>query len=325
MTFGPSASLVPHNAITEMCSYRNASLARMRAAAEQFHAAAGLAAEALDLANSAHGMSAFVLRDYSKDTHYKALLHTLDPKASIEAYRKQLDARMWIHALDLTGMRDLMDRTAREQLDADLCASVPEFNEEAARQVLGDLLGDAKLIFQRGLARAFTDLDRRFKSHNGFTIGSRIIITHVFNEWGSFNYHGHTRETLGDVERAFAILDGKVPDPGALVKAMEASRTGRMERQQSYVETPYFRVRCFQNGNAHLWFRRDDLVDKANQLLADYYGEVLPDAPDEADIKARDIKALKLPLKSMEITAISAIAAPSGAMFTLPTMPLLNS
>jgi SAM-dependent methyltransferase len=41
-------------------------------------------------------------------------------------------------------------------------------------------------------------------------------------------------------------------------------------------------VRVFKNGNAHLWFLRDDLVDAANKVLADYYGAVLPDAvPDD--------------------------------------------
>jgi hypothetical protein len=85
-------------------------------------------------------------------------------------------------------------------------------------------------------------------------------------------------ETLGDVERTFAVLDGKEPTPGALVSRIAESRRGGFNPHQSYVETPYFRVRCFKNGHAHLWFTRDDLVDKANGVLADYYGEVLPDA-----------------------------------------------
>lgn len=292
MTAPLPAALVPHSTITEMVGYRDAALTAMREAARLLHEGEQKAVEAQALAQSAYGMSAFHLRDYSKNDDYKKLFHTIDPEVSLEAYRKQLDARLWVHALDLTGMRDLMDRTAREQLDADLCAHVPEFTEDSAYQVLESLLGDAKLIFQRGLARAFIELDRRFKSHDGFKIGARVILTRVFDPWGCFNYHGRMRDTLADVERAFAILDRKVPTPGSLAQAIQDSRKGRrMEPCQSYIETPYFRVRCFQNGNAHLWFRRDDLVEKANDLLADYYGEVLPDSPTEAEMQGRDLKS----------------------------------
>lgn len=292
MTTSPGTALIPHSTITEMVAFRNAAMVSMKDAASLLHAGATKAEEAQAFAQRAHGMSFFHLRDYSKNSDYQRLFAAIDPAASLEAYRKQLDARMWVHALDLTGMRDLMDRTAREQLDADLCASVPEFTEESAYQVLETLVVDAKLIFQRGLARAFVELDRRFKSHDGFKIGGRIILTRVFDQWGCFNYHGRMRETLADVERTFAILDKKVPAPGSLAQAIQDSRQGRkMAPCQSYVETPYFRVRCFQNGNAHLWFSRDDLVAKANELLADYYGEVLPDSPTEAEKRGKDLKS----------------------------------
>jgi hypothetical protein len=35
--------------------------------------------------------------------------------------------------------------------------------------------------------------------------------------------------------------------------------------------TPYARVRWFKNGNAHLWFKRPELVDKMNKILAKHY------------------------------------------------------
>ncbi|TIO48759.1 MAG: DUF4942 domain-containing protein, partial [Mesorhizobium sp.] len=38
-----------------------------------------------------------------------------------------------------------------------------------------------------------------------------------------------------------------------------------------------FRIVAYKNGNAHLWFTRDDLVERVNKMLAEYYGEVIGD------------------------------------------------
>lgn len=283
--------LIPRTTIVEIAGHRDAAIERMREAARLIEEGHRLADEALERAQLAYGAATFTLKDHGANKDYRRIFESFDRDASLDAFRRQLDARVWVHVVGLTGMSDLMDRTAKEQLDQDLCGDVPEFSEDAARQVFESLLGDAPLIFQRGLARTFSDLDRRFKSHDGFKIGSRIILTRVFDERGSFSYHSRMRDTLADVERVFAVLDGVKPDPGALCRAIAEDRRGGWNPRQSVTETPYFRVRCFQNGNAHLWFLRDDLVDKANQVLADYYGEVLPDAahPDDSpdDLRSR--------------------------------------
>jgi hypothetical protein len=278
--------IISRTTIAAVCGNRDAAMVKAREAAAALQEGFRLAEEAAVYAQAAHGASHFVLRDHSKSDHYRKLFQSFDPVASVDAFRRQTDARVWVHVLALTGLGDLMDRTAKEQLDHDLCGDVPEFSEKSALDVFESMAGDANLIFQRGVARAFIELDRRFKSHDGFKIGARVILTRVFDNWGSFNYHSRMRDTMGDIERVFAVLDGKRPDVGALARAVSDDRSGGgLTPRQSCTETPYFRVRCFQNGNAHLWFKRDDLVEKVNQVLADYYGEVLPDAP---DVRARD-------------------------------------
>ena len=56
-----------------------------------------------------------------------------------------------------------------------------------------------------------------------------------------------------------------------------AAGFGWSKRGQSEHVSAYFKVRVFGNGNAHLWFTRDDLVEKVNKELAAYYGEVIGD------------------------------------------------
>jgi predicted RNA methylase len=55
----------------------------------------------------------------------------------------------------------------------------------------------------------------------------------------------------------------------------------------------YFRVKAFKNGNLHVWFLRDDLVEKVNQLLADYYGAALGDASEDARAEAKTASAFR--------------------------------
>src|SRR3546814_3664877 len=65
-------------------------------------------------------------------------------------------------------------------------------------------------LYSRGIANVFAKLDRRFRSHNGFKIGARLIIDRALNEWGSWDRY-ERRDTLRDVERVFLELDEKPP------------------------------------------------------------------------------------------------------------------
>lgn len=281
-------SPVPYSRIESIVGARDAALAKMEEAAALIARGHALADEAAEIARAATGGRSFYLVDRTKNEEYRSLFRDFNADAAFKCYRHHLDASTWTNLVEISGIASLMDRTAKEALDKDLSGDVPPVTVEAVQDTLSALVGDASLIFQRGLARCFIDLDKRFKSHDAFQIGDRIILTHVFDQWGCLNYNGHMRETLYDVERTFAVLDGAKPAPGVMLSALEASRRGGgMQPRQSYLETEYFRIRCYKNGNAHLWFRRDDLVEKANQVLADYYGAVLPDAvPKGADLKS---------------------------------------
>ena len=283
--------LVSHSVIQEIVSNRDAALSRMQEAVASFSRGQALVLEAEDFARAAHQGTPFTLNDRTLMSSYKRLFDRFNTEESFEVYRQQVDARIWMHLITVTGMGNLMDRTARDDLYKDLCGSVPTVTVENAHALFAGLQTDAELIFQRGLARAFSELDRRFRSHDAFKIGSRIILTHVFNDWGSWNYHSRMFENLADIERVFAVLDQQEPDPLTLRERVSQDRNG-FGAKQSVTETRYFRVKTYKNGNAHLWFTRDDLVEKANKVLAAYYGEVLPDAVD------RDVKVAPSDLNS---------------------------
>jgi hypothetical protein len=286
--------------IEDIVAARDAALAKARAAAATLEQAYGLSQEAAAFAKEAQCGRRYWGVDRSSSKHYSALFRDgFDAAQSVETFRRQLDASVWTYLHEETGIRDMMDATAARDFDKGLREDVPEVTVENLRATFETLLGSADLIFARGLAVAFARLDSRFKSHDAFKLGSRMIIDRAFSEYsGSFN-RSWAEETIIDVERVFAKLDDEKPAGRGLIQEIDACRPG-YGPQQSITESTYFRIRGFKNGNAHLWFTRDDLVEKANRILADYYGEVIPDAAEKGEDDAAFRKRTNLPARDLQ-------------------------
>lgn len=215
----------------------------------------------------------------------------------LTAAYKLINVRCWHYVVDRCGLHQLMDAQAKKELDAQLryvpCQTdrsgeliteeeagkgPPLFTAETVRATMAKFAADAHTIWRRGIANAFSKLDRRFRSHDGFKVGSRIILTYFANDWGSIERYGNTAETFRDIERTFQILDGRDPRLARsdFLYQVDQKRRGHGARQSEH-DGEYFKVRVFKNGNAHLWFQRDDLVELVNKELAAYYGEVIGD------------------------------------------------
>lgn len=236
------------------------------------------------------------------DTHrpeieaFEAALGPLpDAHQYADAARRLTDTRVWASLVERTGLEAYMDHEAKEELRRQMggprdeprwrralsrgdeeSTELPHVTAETIYATLEKFREESGTIFRRGLANAFAKLDRRFRSHDGFGIGARVIFERAFDEWGTWNHYRGTRDTLIDVERVFLVLDGKdpaAPYGGIVGKIDEDRRKERgFGRRQGEHEGDYFKVRTFKNGNVHLWFTRPDLVEEANKLLAEYYG-----------------------------------------------------
>ena len=286
--------------IDDIVAARDAALAKVTEATAQLQMAYDMSHEASSFAKQATSGRQYWGLDRTGSKHYSVLFPDgFDPAQSIETYRRQLDASVWTRLYEETGIRDMMDATAAREFDQSLREDVPEVTVENLRATFETLLGNADMIFARGLAVAFSRLDARFKSHDAFKLGSRMIIDRAFSEYsGGFNRHW-AEETIIDVERVFAKLDGGKPAGRGLIQEIDACRPG-YGPQQSVTESTYFRIRGFKNGNAHLWFTRDDLVERANRILADFYGEVIPDAAEKGEDGAGFVKRTNLPSKDLQ-------------------------
>lgn len=193
--------------------------------------------------------------------------------------RKVIDRRAWATLIEMTDLEKLMDKEAKDQLREQLQETVPEVTEENVWATLDQFRADAGTIFRRGIANCFSKLDRRFRSHDGWKVGSRVILSYMFDGSGYWSYRSNHRDTLHDIDRTFCVLDGRNnPDMiGGIVAAVEQARGRGWGARQTEVESDYFKVRAFKNGNAHIWFKRKDLVEKVNRLLGEYYGAPIPE------------------------------------------------
>ncbi|SFO26398.1 Methyltransferase domain-containing protein [Roseovarius lutimaris] len=295
--------------IEDIVAARDAALAKITEAAATLEAAYTLTDEANAFARKAQCGRKYWGIDRTHNKHYEHLSQQgFDAAQSVETYRRQLDASVWSYLLEETGIRDLMDATGSREFDQGLREEVPPVTVQDVRATFETWMCNADLTFARGLAVAFARLDSRFKSHDAFKLGSRMIVDRAFSEYsGSFN-RSWAEETIIDVERVFAKLDEQAPAGRGLIQEIDADRRG-YGPQQSLTESRFFRIRGFMNGNAHLWFTRDDLVTKANQVLADYYGEVIPDAAPKDEDSAAFTKRTNLPSKDLQFYHTPAKAA----------------
>ncbi len=232
------------------------------------------------LAFSASEGSSFYLKNEKLYSALRDLNATkIDSKKCVQAWTENCDGGMWDALFKSGKVYDLMDATALKEIEDSMRETVPAFELENVLSTISSLQENSDDIWKRGIAASFSQLDDRFKSHDAFKIQSRMIIERCFCQYGYWSEYSKARRKIQDVERVLAKLDGKQPNPHGLIEAVNESR--KNNEKTGYVETEYLRIRTFKNGNAHLWFTRPDLVKKVNLLLADYYGEVLPDGAEK--------------------------------------------
>lgn len=264
-----SSALVRKESIEELCGHRARAL-------ELYMQAFDLLVEAGKAVDRASPTGLFQI----PETGYRG--HALfDIRAGRDEWavlmRKAVDRSVWTHLAKMTQLERLMDRQAHDEFRKQLDADPPEATPENCFATIQTFLGQADDIFKRGIANVFSALDRRFRSHDGFKVGLRIVLTGASPEWSSLTC-GHHSETLRDVERTFCVLDGKRNPEWADSFIRRASDATRNVPKPAVFEDEYFRIRVFKNGNAHLYFLRDDLVEEVNRLLSEYYGAALGDA-----------------------------------------------
>lgn len=96
------------------------------------------------------------------------------------------------------------------------------------------------------------------------------------HRWGYSLCGKWRRDQLADLERMLHLLDGKpIPNNRGDITTQLMDHVSLQKASHIY-EDDYFSIRYFQKGTGHITFKRPDLVDTLNNIIAKHYPGMLP-------------------------------------------------
>lgn len=192
---------------------------------------------------------------------------------------RNLDRDIWRDLMKRSGMLAIMDAQARDQwyrnLEGD---TIPAISEESIYSTFEQLHRDKGEVFERGVINVFKSLSWDYKSNHPCKFGKKVIVNGLvsYNQWGFTLNHRYRRDQLADLERMLHLLDGKpLPDNrGDITTRLYEHISANRQMAKDY-QDDYLTIRYFMKGSAHLAFRKPELVEKMNDIIAKHYPGML--------------------------------------------------
>jgi len=217
----------------------------------------------------------------SSDNEFKTIYQygisiSSKPNDSLETIYKQIDTKLWRVAFDKTGLSNYFDRETKRQFESDIESNPPEFTVSNIRETLLSSMADSENLFQKSIVETFRILSREHKTNTNepFKVNEKAILQYMvtlsFSHGRVINCYNGANDTINDIDRVFKILDDKQFIP----RSLEQKINLKFKDNENY-EDEYYIFKGYKNGNLHILFKRDDLLIKANKMIAKYYGEVL--------------------------------------------------
>ncbi|MFK3662780.1 DUF4942 domain-containing protein [Scandinavium sp. NPDC088450] len=201
------------------------------------------------------------------------------PEQALRRISRLADQKIWKQLMNDTGMYTFMSKKQRDewerQLESEDCPEITLDNVLATFRHLHENKADT---FEKGVIDVFRALSWDYKTNNPCRMGKKIIVSGFLDTWRigkpTFSSSGYAR--LDDLARPFWLLDGKnMPDH----RASEGSIFDRFYSEcgaGELCDMEYFSVKAFLKGTAHITFKRPDLVDRLNDIIARHYPAALP-------------------------------------------------
>ncbi|WP_323169279.1 DUF4942 domain-containing protein [Pantoea agglomerans] len=201
------------------------------------------------------------------------------PETAMKAITCNIDRSIWKDLMNKSGMLALMDAQARDEwyhsLEKD---DIPAISEGNILSTFKQLHLNKGEVIERGVINVFKGLSWNFKTNSPCRFGRKIIVTGLvkYDRWGFGLNWSWQRDRLADLERMLMLLDGKpVPDNRADVTRRQGDHIHENRHSNRY-EDEMFVIKYFQKGTAHITFKRPELVDKLNDIIARHYPGALP-------------------------------------------------
>jgi hypothetical protein len=196
------------------------------------------------------------------------------PETAMKVITRNIDRGIWRDLMKKSGMISLMDAQARDQWDNSLEKDdIPAISEENILSTFEQLHQSKAEVFERGIINVFKGLSWDYKSNSPCKFGKKIIVDGLVshNRWGFRLSYGKRRDQLADLDRMLNLLDGKPVPENRSDLPVRLDMHINKQRSSAIFEDAYVEIRYFQKGTAHILFRRLDLIEKMNDIIAKYY------------------------------------------------------
>ncbi|BET61298.1 MULTISPECIES: DUF4942 domain-containing protein [Yersinia pseudotuberculosis complex] len=258
--------------IERIITVRNTALVQIEALIHQLE----------DISAITHSIGGGVARDWAMRQDFRCGSWLMEKtETGMKAITCNLDRGIWRDLMKKSGMLSLMDAQARDQwyrnLEGD---NIPAISEANILSTFEQLHQQKDGVFERGVINLFKGLSWHYKTNSPCQFGKKIIMNNLVscNQWGFTLNHGSRRDQLADLERMLHLLDGKaIPDNRGDVTNRLYEHIRANPHIAKVYEDDYFSIKYFMKGSAHLTFRKPELIDKMNAIVAKHYPGVLPE------------------------------------------------
>lgn len=190
---------------------------------------------------------------------------SLSPSARsrlVDTLQRGMDAELWRDTLDRSGIRSHLSAALRDQWSR-ACAErkTAPFEHDALVGTFGDLIERRAEIMADAVVELFRKLSWDYKTNQPQAFTAIIFVSYF------------RPNEIDDLDRAMHVLDGE-PERDHRVSLGSKLHSYRDCRQQA--ENDYLHVQCYKKGSARVKFKRADLMDRLNGILASRYPDALP-------------------------------------------------
>lgn len=199
------------------------------------------------------------------------------PETAMKAITRNLDRELWRDLMQRSGMLSLMDAQTRDtwyrSLEYD---NFPEISEANILSTFEQLHQNKDEVFERGVINVFKGLSWDYKTNSPCKFGSKIIVNNLvrWDRWGFILSPGN-RLTDSSTWKECYICSA----------ANRSPTTGKTSLFVWMVTSSPFRVksamktRCSSlntlRRDLHITFKRLELIDRINDIIARYFPSVL--------------------------------------------------
>lgn len=124
----------------------------------------------------------------------------------------------------------------------------------------------------------FKRLGWDLKSNNPYKFGNKIIVSGLVrhDQWGYSLNWGWRHDQLVDLEWMLYLLDGKIIPDNRYDTSIQFMDFVRDNPHQQVCEDDMFTILYFQKGSGHITFKRLELVERMNDIVAKHFPGALP-------------------------------------------------